>query len=83
MKEIQLINIHDLLAKRRQIAAIWSIEDMQALRPDLTDDEAWEVLRQVDRRHDAEVGITWTTLECIADILFNPASGPSSDRSGV
>ncbi len=75
MQDIHAIDIHALLAERRQIAAIWSIADVQAVRPDLTDDQAWEVLWQVGRKHDAEVGICWTTLDCMADILFGSPVG--------
>lgn len=67
------INVDELLAGRKQVAAVWSVEDVQQLRPDLTDDQAWTVLRDVDRRHDAELGINWTTLEIIAEDLFGPA----------
>ena len=56
-------DIHDLLAKRQQIAAIWGIEDVQSIRPDLSEQQAWEVLQMVDRHKDAELGITWLTLE--------------------
>src|SRR5258708_522233 len=34
--------VHVLLARNHQIAAIWSIEDVKSVRPDLTDDQAWE-----------------------------------------
>ena len=69
--------VHDLLAKHRQIAAIWSIEDVKGIRPHLTDDQAWEVLERVGRKHDAEYGISWTTLETTAEDLFPK---PSSKR---
>jgi hypothetical protein len=62
--------VHDLLAKNRQVAAIWCIEDVKSIRPDLTDDQAWEVLQQVGDIHDAEYGITWTTLETVADDMI-------------
>jgi hypothetical protein len=62
--------VHDLLAKHRQIAAIWSIEDVQGIRSDLTDDQAWEVLERVGDKHDAAWGITWITLEIVAGDLF-------------
>jgi len=71
------IDVHQLLASRKQVAAIWSIEDVQQVRPDLTDEQAWEVLYQVGRKHDAEYGISWTTLECMADLLFGTA--PKTD----
>ncbi len=68
---------HRLLAERQQIAAIWSIEDVQGIRPDLTPEQAWEVLERVGHKHDAEYGISWTTLECVADDLFG--SAPETD----
>jgi hypothetical protein len=62
--------VHSLLARFGKVAAIWCIEDVQGIRPDLTDEQASEVLEEVGRKHDAEYGINWTTLECMADILF-------------
>jgi transposase-like protein len=71
--------VHRLLAYDRKIAAIWCIEDVQGIRPDLTAEQAWEVLEEVSRKHDAEYGISWTTLECMADILFDRA--PKTDEA--
>lgn len=71
-----------LLAKHRKIAAIWCIEDVKAIRPDLTEDQAWEILQQVESSHDAENGISWTTLETIADDLFGPFSETDEDEEG-
>lgn len=45
----------------------WSIGDVLSLRPDLTDDEAYDVLLTAKRRFDAEVGINWTVLSIHAD----------------
>ncbi len=67
------IDIHELLAERRQIADVWSIEDVQAVRPDLSEDQCWEVLQLTDRTKDAELGITWLTLEMAAEHLFGDA----------
>src|SRR4051812_19684331 len=61
---------HRLLAARQQIAAIWGIEDVQEVRPDLTDTQAGLVLKEVWHKHDAELGISGTPLECGAKILF-------------
>jgi len=71
--ESEEIDVHDLLARRMQIAVIWDIEDVQEVRPDLTDEQAWEVLQQIDRHHDATLGINWDMLECTADMLFGDA----------
>jgi hypothetical protein len=70
---------HRLLAERQQIAAIWSIEDVQGIRPDLTIDQAWEVLQEVGRKHDAEWGISWTTLADMASDLCGRA--PKTDAA--
>jgi hypothetical protein len=71
--------VHSLLAKDQKIAAIWCVEDVQGLRPDLTDEQAWEVLEEVGRKHDAEYGISWTTLQCMAHILFGRP--PETDQA--
>lgn len=64
------LDIHELLAHRRQIAHIWSIEDVQCLRPDLNDDDAWTVLQTCKRCLDCNYGITWETIEITADEMF-------------
>ena len=61
------IDVHALLAARRQIATIWSIEDVQCVRSGLTDDQAWEVLQRVRKCHDATIGINWDLLKIHAE----------------
>jgi hypothetical protein len=63
MTDAANIDIHELLAERKLIAALWGIEDVQEVRPDLNDEQAWQVLQYVDRNKDAELGISWLTLE--------------------
>ena len=46
---------------------------MQEIRPDLTLEQAWEVLQRTSSKHDANVGITWETLEYQAQSLFGDA----------
>jgi hypothetical protein len=67
------VDFRALLAARHQIAAIWTIADVQSVRPDLSDRQAWEVLQAADRQHDASVGINWEVLQCHADWLFGDA----------
>jgi len=62
--------IYKLLAERNQIAIVWEVEDVQTLRPDLSDDQAWQVLEQAERRHDAGIGINWDVLEMHAETVF-------------
>jgi uncharacterized protein (DUF4213/DUF364 family) len=73
------IDVHDLLARRKQIAVIWDVEDVQEVRPDLTDEQAWEVLKQTRHQHDATLGINWETLEFTAQMLFGDA--PESNEA--
>jgi hypothetical protein len=75
-------NFHKLLAKHRQIAVIWDIEDVIAIRPDLTDDQAWHVLQAVEQYHDAGVGINWEVLEFQADILYGPEPETETAEEG-
>jgi hypothetical protein len=64
------VDVRAILVARRQIAAVWSIDDVQSVRPGLTGEQAWEVLQDAERRHDACIGITWEVLRCHADSLF-------------
>jgi hypothetical protein len=73
------IDIPALLAERRQIAVIWCIEDVQEVRPDLTEGQSWEVLQATKRYHDATIGINWDVLDCHADLLFG--SAPATDKA--
>jgi hypothetical protein len=73
------LDFRALLAERKQIAAIWGVEDVREVRPDLTDDQAWEVLQTAESQHDATVGITWDTLDLIADELF---PRPENEQEG-
>lgn len=73
------IDIHALLAERKQIAHIWGIEDVQEVRPHLTDDQAWQVLQHVERHLGSDLGICWETLRIAADDLFG--SAPDDDKA--
>ena len=65
-----VIDVHQLLEDRRQVAVIWSTDDVQDIRPDLSEDQAWQVLRECRRVHDCEVGFTWLLIEIVANDLF-------------
>lgn len=56
--------------KDKTIAIEWCIEDVQSVREDLTDAQAWEVLKAVEQRHNAELGINWAYIEAVADDLY-------------
>jgi hypothetical protein len=54
----------------KEIAIIWHIEDVQSIRPDLTDKQASAILMSLKKNHDANIGINWETIEIVSDILF-------------
>jgi hypothetical protein len=64
------IDIQQLLRQRRQVAVVWCVEDVKHVRPDLTEDQAWQVLQQCYDKHDCEWGFTWTYLQDVAADLF-------------
>jgi len=51
--------------------AIWSREDVIGRAKEkgitLTDKETDEILDDIDRHHDATLGITWDTIDCAID----------------
>lgn len=52
------------------IAMIWLPYDVMQIRPDLNRDEAIEVLAAADHHADCSLGITWDTLQAIADEMY-------------
>lgn len=74
------IDIDELLRQRKQIAIIWGIEDIQEVRPDLNDDQSWEVLQACESQHDCTIGLSWETIEITADDLFPAPEFPISGR---
>jgi len=57
----------------RQICIIWKVEDVQAIRPDLSYEQAFSVLTQMKDKHDANIGINLEVITATADWMF-PAS---------
>ncbi len=75
-------DIHRWLARKRQIATVWCIEDVQGVRPELSDKQAWEVLKATRQFHDATIGINWEVLACHAEILFGISSETANGEEG-
>lgn len=48
----------------------WHINDIREQRPDLTDDQCREVLRNLEENHDANIGINWDVIDIAAGILY-------------
>jgi hypothetical protein len=54
----------------KQISIKWHIDDVQSVRPNLTQLQASQVLENLKRKHDANIGINWEVIEIVSDILF-------------
>jgi hypothetical protein len=80
--ESSAIDVHAVLAERRQVAVVWSIEDVQYVRSDLNDEQAWEVLQRCRHNHDCEYGFTWDYIKCVADDLFPPRKKSRKPQGG-
>ena len=72
--------IDELLKANRMIADIWTIADVQRVRDDLTEDQCWQVLQQVEEDHDRDSGIYPELLEDQALYLFG--EHPSEQKGG-
>jgi hypothetical protein len=66
-----ILNTRDLCKQSRSISIIWSIEDVQSLRDDLSDDQAREVLEYIEDSHNAEIGINWDVIDYTIKHLFD------------
>ena len=67
---VNALDQFELVDKRVAIAIVWQIDDVLSVRPDLTEEQAGEVLGAVESGHDASIGTSWDTLEIYADQLF-------------
>lgn len=72
--------ISALLERGRQIAHIWGISDVQHVRDDLDDEQAWGVLQKVAKCLDSTHGITWDTIEQTAYNLFGASNHARVER---
>lgn len=52
------------------IFSAWHVDDVRSERPDLTKEQCREVLRNLKRNHDANIGINWEVINVVAAILY-------------
>ena len=67
-----------ILRRTRRIARLWGVEDVRAVRPDLDDDRAWDVLVEIENTTGPDTAITRRLLAETAVGLFGPASAAES-----
>lgn len=54
----------------KTISIVWHTDDVQIVRPDLNEEQAYEVLLHAKVTHDANYGICWDTLRSSAHYLY-------------
>lgn len=54
----------------RVLTEVWTIEDVQNTRDDLTDEQALKVLESMAKNYSADTGINWDVLEAEAEYLY-------------
>lgn len=70
-----VVDVPELLAKSKSIAIIWTVEDVHAQRPGLSDDQAWRVLRHAEEHIERDFGLKAAYLKEYALQLFGPLPG--------
>jgi len=81
LKMAQLADQHVEHTKKmeKSINIIWNIEDVleQAKQSNinLTEEQALEILEDVENSHDANIGINWDVLDCYIDNVANRQEG--------
>ncbi len=79
--EEAMIDLRELLARERAIALIWDADQVLSHYSHLTRDEAWSVLQECERRHDAERGLSWDEVgEAVAELFPDPDGFLQPDR---
>jgi hypothetical protein len=69
--EEQEIDIHELLAGQHALALIWDADQVRTHYPHQTEDQAWAVLQECERRYTAEKGLTWEDIaETVAELYW-------------
>ena len=56
----------------------WHIDDVLSIRPDLTKEQASDVLYKACAKHDASIGVNWDVLDTIASWHY-----PKKDKTDV
>ncbi|TWT36621.1 hypothetical protein KOR34_15270 [Posidoniimonas corsicana] len=62
--------VQRLLRRHHRLAIIWSVIEVRRVRPDLNDEQAWQVLERARLHHNASVGVNWETLSAAAEALY-------------
>ena len=76
------IDLAEHLQRSGNIAFLWHIDDVKQQRPDLNEEQCWEVLKNCRKHHDASIGMNWDVIDCVADMLFGTAPKGAGTEDG-
>jgi hypothetical protein len=65
IRHIEDVDVPELLARHQAIALIWDADMVLSHCPQLTRDQAWQVLQECERRYTAEHGLTWNSIAAV------------------
>jgi hypothetical protein len=77
----ETIDVNQLLAEHHAIAQVWDVSHIRDQRPDLTDEQAWEVLQECDRSWDRLSDPMLATIRQVAKNLFPNPRGKAALRA--
>ena len=69
-QELTIEQIKIALAEHGYIGDLWHTDDVLQECPELTEEQAWQVLKACEDSHDANIGINWEVISFHADDLF-------------
>ncbi len=75
------VDIGELLADHHAISIVWDVHHVMDQRPDLYQEQAWEVLQECQRSWERLSDPRLETIRQVADILFPEVKGKAALRS--
>jgi len=54
----------------RSIQIAWTTDDVQLARPDLTENQAWEILKAIQNENNHRIEVNWDTVGGMATWLY-------------
>ncbi len=81
LRHREKLDVNRLLAEHHAIAHIWDVSHVEDQRPDLTIEQAWEVLQECDRSWDRLNDPMLETIRHVAENLFPNPRGKAALRA--
>jgi hypothetical protein len=54
----------------RSIQIAWTTDDVQLARPDLTENQSWEILKSIQNENNHHIEVNWDTIGGMATWLY-------------